>query len=220
MVGTKEVSDWRAVRPEDDATYVEILAVLETLGPAELALTGREVVALIRSTAHSRAMGRQLRLFHEPEQAAKALADQLRQFGWRAFPPHGWDMRHPKCTKCGNDADWICHTQIAGSILFCNQHAREEHDFDSFRDGRAWGLIAQEQDAAMGNFLRVLSGETFPSAPEVETRLREVPYSPGDLDSRVLPDNFRENAYMWALSNGWVQSDGRSIEIRDPTSMS
>ena len=216
MVGAHAALDLRAVRAEDDAAYVEVLAVLETLGPAELALTGPEIVAMITSTAHSRAMGRQRRLFHEPEQAAESLADQLRQFGWRAFPPHGWDMRHPKCAKCGNDADWICHMQFAGSALFCNQHAREEHDFDSFRDGRAWGLIAQEQDAAMANFLRMLAGETFQSATEAEIRLREVSYRPGELDGRVLPDNFRSNAYMWALSNGWVQSDGRSVEIRDP----
>jgi hypothetical protein len=205
-------SDERFV-DEVDSVLAAVQGVLQRTESDVTDVPCRQWIVAVRRVIHGMQEMRQQRT---PEEVAESLAARLRQLGWRAMPPHGWEMRHPKCTECGDDAVWVCHMQFAGSVLFCDQHAGEEPDFKSSKHDRFWGLIAEEQDAAMANFLRELAGETFPSAVEAEAKLREVPYNPGELDSRVLPDNFRENAYLWALSSGWVQSDGRSIQIRDP----
>lgn len=41
-----------------------------------------------------------------------------------------------KCLKCEEFAQWVRHTQFAGSHPFCEQHAVEEKDFleeDSYK---------------------------------------------------------------------------------------
>ena len=35
-----------------------------------------------------------------------------------------------KCIMCDSPADWIRVTQFAGEHPFCNDHARQEDDFD------------------------------------------------------------------------------------------
>ena len=49
-----------------------------------------------------------------------------------------------KCLECDKDADWIRSTQFAGDHPYCDNHARQESDFNQNDSYAYWAKTHQE----------------------------------------------------------------------------
>lgn len=51
-----------------------------------------------------------------------------------------------ECLECGEHADWVRHTQFAGSHPFCDKHARAEEDFEEEDSYKFWEDLNAEEE--------------------------------------------------------------------------